>query len=328
MRIAIVGTELCAVDARGGGLERVLLRWAEHLGSNHDVAIVSVDRPAELPTALRRIAPDLVSLHNRPQWSELVPGPARCAVTFHNYPAAWMVERADAPRLPPIPASAVSGALARAAEDLLGRRVGVTPPSIDPAFVEEADWLPEPVVLSPNRLLRKKGVEGLLAVAGRPEFASTTFAFADLISPWARPTAEHHALRAAIDRVPNAVRFPAARSAADLAERYRRSAVVACPVTEEEGLGLVALEAQACGVPLVSVDLGGLREATFPPNRCVPPADPDALAEALRLSFGRDPTAGEGPRRAVLARHSPAVSGAAFEAWLEDVAAGDVSRGC
>lgn len=328
MRIAIVGTELCAVDARGGGLERVLLRWADHLRARHDVAIVSVDRAGDLPAALRRIAPDLVSLHNRPQWSELVPGPARCTVTFHNYPAAWMLEGTEARRLPPVPASAVSSALARAAEDLLGRPVGVTPPSVDPAFLEDASWHPEPVVLSPNRLLRKKGVEALLAVAGRPEFASTTFAFADLISPWARPTAEHRALRAAIDRVPNAVRFPPAGSAAELAERYRRSAVVACPVTEEEGLGLVALEAQACGVPLVSVDLGGLREATFPPNRCVPAADLDALAAALQLSFGRDPASGDGPRQAVIARHSMAVSGATFEAWLEAVAAGDVRRGC
>lgn len=328
MRIAIVGTELCAVDARGGGLERVLLRWAEHLAARHDVAIVSVDRVDDLPAALRRIAPDLVSLHNRPQWSELVPLPARSTVTFHNYPGAWMLDGTPASPLPPVPASAVSGALAQAAEDLLGRRVDVTPPSVDPAFLETAPWCPEPVVLSPNRLLRKKGVEALLAVAGRPEFAATTFAFADLISPWARPTAEHRALRTAIDRVPNAVRFPPAGSAAELAARYRRSAVVACPVTEEEGLGLVALEAQACGVPLVSVDLGGLREATFPPNRCVPPADPDALAAALQLSFGRDPAAGAGPRQAVIARHSPAVSGATFEAWLESVAAGEVRRGC
>lgn len=328
MRIAIVGTELCAVDARGGGLERVLLRWGEHLGSRHDVAIVSVDRADDLPAALRRIAPDVVSLHNRPQWSELVPGPARCTVTFHNYPAAWMLDGTEAHRLRAIPASAVSGALARAAGNLLGRRVRVTPPSVDPVFLEDGAWRPEPVVLSPNRLLRKKGVEALLAVAGRPEFAATTFAFADVISPWTRPTAEHRALRAAIDRVPNAVRFPPVASATELAERYRRSAVVACAVTEEEGLGLVALEAQACGAPLVSVDLGGLREATFPPNRCVPPADLDALATALELSFGRDARAGDGPRQAVIARHSPAVSGATFEAWLEDAASSGVRRGC
>ncbi|GAC1315476.1 MAG: hypothetical protein NVSMB12_11170 [Acidimicrobiales bacterium] len=344
MRIAIVGTELCAVDARGGGLEQVLLRWAAYLGARHEVVVVShgspsapdgvdtvaVTNPADLPATLRRIAPDVVSLHNRPQWWELVPHPARATVTFHNFSTAWMVDECELGRLDPIPASAVSSALARHAQGVLGGTVALTPPSIDPEFLAPGAWSRAPVVLSPNRLLRKKGVEDLLAVARRPEFEAMTFAFADLISPWVRPTAEHRALRRAIDAVPNAVRFPPARSAAELADRYRRCAVVACPVTEEEGLGLVALEAQACGAPLVTVDLGGLREATFAPNRCVPPHDRNALADALSASSTRSPDDGAGARAAVRGRFSPEASGAVFAAWLE--AAGDrapvIRRGC
>lgn len=385
MRIAIVGTELCPVDASGGGLEQVLRRWAASLAAHHDVVVIShrrrgprsdaggtasdapdtitIDGSADLAGALARLQPDVVSLHNRPQWASRVPLGAASAVTFHNYPSGWKVPCRLVPATRRWAAgsalSAVSGALATAAArwlavpappagpvplggraqpggpvppEVLVPEVTVVPPSIDPAYLEDGWWRPEPVVLSPNRLLAKKGVRELLAVAGDGRFGGVTFAFADLISPWSRPTAEHRALRAAVGGVPNAVLFPPAHDPRELAERYRRSAVVACPVQEEEGLGLVALEAQACGVPLVTTDLGGLREATLPPNACVRPADPDALAEALAAALSRAGVAvpgaerrgaaalgpaGGAARRLVAARHSAEASAAAFERWLE-----------
>jgi glycosyltransferase involved in cell wall biosynthesis len=339
VRIAIVGTELCAVDRHGGGLERVLWRWAAELVGRHEVVVVShggdgamggaerapfdvvtVERPGELGDALARLRPDVVSLHNRPQWAGRC-GSAAVAVTFHNYPVAWRVGRRSVGGVrtaaPTMALSAVSGALAAAAGDWLGVGAGavaVTPPSIDPVYLAPPPRRPEAVVLSPNRLLRKKGVLDLLAVAAM--FPDVTFAFADLISPWTAPTAEHRALRRAVSAVPNAALFAPAGPAA-LAGRYATSAAVACPVREPEGLGLVALEAQACGVPLVTTDMGGLREATFAPNRCIPPADRCALAAALREAIDRR-SGGEGPSRRVAARHSPEASAAVYEAWLLD----------
>ena len=86
---------------------------------------------------------------------------------------------------------------------------------------------------------------------------------------------------------------------------------------EPEGLGLVALEAQACRAPLVSTDLGGLREATFPPNRCIPADDPDALADALL--DGLTSTADrERPRHEVVARFSPAAAGERLLRWVAE----------
>jgi glycosyltransferase involved in cell wall biosynthesis len=338
VRVAIVGTELCALDQRGGGLERVVLRWAEALATaGHEVLrlsfapagpplgdVITVERPSDLAHALRRAAPDLVSLHNRPQWGRLCPPGARVAVTFHNFPRAWRVRagswagvRAAAPACR---FSAVSGALAAAAADALGgpcEGVAVTPPSIDPAFVCPPPRAPARVVLSPNRLLRKKGVLDLLAVARRPGLRDVEFAFADLLSPWPAPTAEHRALRAAVARVRNASLFAPAATPADLAARYATAGVVACPAREPEGLGLVPLEAQACGAPVVTTDVGGLREATFPPNRCIPPGDRDALMVALIDALSTSAPQADA-RRSVLAQHSPNAAGATFLRWVAE----------
>ena len=349
MRIAIVGTELCAVDPRGGGLEQVLRRWAMVLAERHEVSVVSHGRPAasadpystivlertsDLRPTLAGLAPDVVCLNNRPQWVSLCPPAAAIGVVFHNYPAAWKLgpaARNDLRRPGGRAASlgAVSRALASAAAVELGapvESVVVLPPSIDPAYLAVPDRRPEPIVLAPNRLLAKKGVRDLLDVAARAEFRGVTFSFADLISPWRRPTAEHRSLRAAVGRVGNARLFAPAAAPEELAHRYATSGVVACPVREPEGLGLVALEAQACGAPLVTTDLGGLREATFAPNACVPAGDLDALAAALLAALDQRGVDASGPRQHVIARHSPTASGAAFEAWLTAVVSGGGPR--
>jgi glycosyltransferase involved in cell wall biosynthesis len=343
VRVAIVGTDLCALDRRGGGLERVVLRWAAHLAATEDVVLVSfapggrpldpgpgdpdavtVERPADLGPALRALAPDVVSLHNRPHWWRHCPERARVAVTFHNFAPAWKVPASAWPALVAgagqLNLSAVSGALAGevAARLVVPRgRVAVTPPSIDPAFLDPPVSARNQVVLSPNRLLRKKGVRDLLAVAGRPAFARAEFVFVDLISPWLTPTAEHRALRAAVGAVPNAALVQPAASPAELARWYAACGVVACAVREPEGLGLVALEAQACRAPLVTTDMGGLREATFPPNRCIPPKSPLALADALADALAA-PISREDARRRVLERHSPVESGQRFLRWVAE----------
>jgi len=71
----------------------------------------------------------------------------------------------------------------------------------------------------------------------------------------AEPTALHR-LAAALG-ITDVVRFLPPRSSADLVDVYRAADVVAVP-SHNESFGLVALEAQACGTPVVAAAVGGL----------------------------------------------------------------------
>lgn len=63
-----------------------------------------------------------------------------------------------------------------------------------------------------------------------------------------------------------------------------RSAEVACVPSRFEGFSLPAVEAMACGTPLVTTTAGALPEVTGPAGEAalhVPPDDPNAMADAL-----------------------------------------------
>ena len=72
---------------------------------------------------------------------------------------------------------------------------------------------------------------------------------------------------------------------ADLALVYRAADILAVP-SYNESFGLVALEAQACGTPVVATDVGGLRTAVRDGvgGLLVDGHDPQAWAQALRES--------------------------------------------
>ncbi|MEV4276303.1 glycosyltransferase family 4 protein [Actinoplanes xinjiangensis] len=81
----------------------------------------------------------------------------------------------------------------------------------------------------------------------------------------------------------DAVRFVSGISDGELADLFRSATVAAVP-SRYEGFSLPAVEAMACGVPLVVTTAGALPEVTGPDGLAslhVPPGDPGALSAAI-----------------------------------------------
>jgi D-inositol-3-phosphate glycosyltransferase len=96
--------------------------------------------------------------------------------------------------------------------------------------------------------------------------------------------------------IPDMVRFLPPQHAERLAQHYRAADVAVVP-SHNESFGLVALEAQACGTPVVAAAVGGLRTAVR-----------DGVSGVL--VEGRDPADYAGAIRAVLARRELLSAGA------------------
>jgi glycosyltransferase involved in cell wall biosynthesis len=73
---------------------------------------------------------------------------------------------------------------------------------------------------------------------------------------------------------------------ATLRALYRNATVVLVPSTAE-GFGLVAMEALACGAPVIAANAAALPEATSGAAELLDPHDADAWARAIRSHFDR-----------------------------------------
>ncbi|MCC7196113.1 MAG: glycosyltransferase [Gemmatimonadaceae bacterium] len=110
----------------------------------------------------------------------------------------------------------------------------------------------------------------------------------------------------------------------EVATRYRSAGAVVVP-SREEGLGLVAVEAQIAGTPVVAYASGGLPDIVenLISGLLVEPGNVAALAEAIGrvLNDGAlAATLAAGGRERAAARFSPAAAAAAYEAVYRRVA--------
>jgi D-inositol-3-phosphate glycosyltransferase len=176
--------------------------------------------------------------------------------------------------------AAASGASSRS-------RLGVAPDSVVLLFVGRIQPLKAPDVLlrAAARMLERDPdlrQRLLVAVVGGPSGAGL-----------AEPTALQD-LAASLG-LADLVRFELPSGTTRLRDWYRAADVVAVP-SHNESFGLVALEAQACGTPVVATDVGGLRTTVRDgiSGLLVPGHDAGqwaaalarALAERRRLSAG------------------------------------------
>jgi D-inositol-3-phosphate glycosyltransferase len=99
--------------------------------------------------------------------------------------------------------------------------------------------------------------------------------------------------------VADAVTFEGAVDQIDLVDRYRSAQVLLAP-SRSETFGLVALEAQACGLPVVAADVAGLQAVVHGGGTLVPGHDPRDHAAAV-VRYLTEPVHAAAARRAGLA---------------------------
>ncbi len=201
----------------------------------------------------------------------------------------------------------------QAASDLLVRRGFPGVPQVIPLGIDPAVFFPDPDRTAPSagaplvvgyagQLAPHKGVDVLLdAVAARPTLS--------LRLAGAGP--EQSRLRARADGlgVGDRVTFVGSLDAAKLAQFYRGIDVLAVPSLTTTGwveqFGRVAVEAMACGIPVVASDSGALPDVVGDAGVLVPPGDAASLGAALE-ALGADPRRWQSARDAGLARAAQA----------------------
>jgi glycosyltransferase involved in cell wall biosynthesis len=68
----------------------------------------------------------------------------------------------------------------------------------------------------------------------------------------------------------------------DIAPFYQGADIILFPTLLEEGFGYTAVEAMACGKPVIYFDQAAIREATGGIGIAVPKGDVDALRDAMK----------------------------------------------
>lgn len=190
-------------------------------------------------------------------------------------------------------------------------RTVVLPIGVDVDLIRPAEPVPTPRIVHVARLVPKKGTSYLLRA-----FAAVRTAVPDAELVVIGDGPLRGSLTALADElgVAGHVRFLGAQSHAETLRQVAQARLlclpsVTAPSGDQEGLGMVLLEAAATGRPVVGTDHGGIPEAVV--DGCngylVPEKDVTALADRL-LTLLRDPALceqfGAAGRRMVVERYN------------------------
>ncbi|MGD8998294.1 MAG: glycosyltransferase [Anaerolineae bacterium] len=159
-------------------------------------------------------------------------------------------------------------------------RIEIIPNGVDTdEFTPPADDIREDVILYVGTLIKRKGLKYLLGAM--PEIMRSHPGFR-LVLVGEGP--EEQALRQLADEVDVAKRvsFLGFQPPDQVRAWMQRARVLVLP-SLEEGMGVVLLEALACGTPVVGSRVDGIQDVITPQvGRLVPPADSAALSEAIQ----------------------------------------------
>jgi glycosyltransferase involved in cell wall biosynthesis len=133
-----------------------------------------------------------------------------------------------------------------------GRHAQVVPPGIAEVFAPSSEWIPPQHILSVGTLIPSKGHDVAAQAIGRAGIDLPLV----IVTPRANAVEEQR-LRQLAAEVGVRLHIRVAVSDHELAQLYR-SAFVTMYLARAEPLGLVSLESQACGTPVIVADEGGL----------------------------------------------------------------------
>jgi glycosyltransferase involved in cell wall biosynthesis len=135
------------------------------------------------------------------------------------------------------------------------------------------------VVLTVRRLVYKNGVDTLLDCANIAIKKNSKIVF---LVVGKGPDLENVKLQASMLGIAANFRLAGFVSDADLPSYYNAADLFVLPSKSGEGLPLVALEAMACGLPVVATNVGGISEIPVREfGKLVPPNRSELLAEAV-----------------------------------------------
>ncbi|MDJ0738664.1 MAG: glycosyltransferase [Gammaproteobacteria bacterium] len=262
---------------------------------------------------------------------ELLPGKRRLLVTSHGADlniggsgiARWLkrlaVESADS-------LTVVSRALHKRASPLLADHttVEIAPMGVDlqSTFTPGGERPQDPVVIFVGRLVEKKGARDLITAMPA---VLRRFPAARLLVVGHGPLEDALRSQAAALDIADAVDFAGHKANHELPDILRHATLAALPFCtaadgDVEGLGLTAVEALGCGLPVIVGDVPAVHDVVRHGETgwIVPPRQPDALADAI-LHLLENPDVAE-----TLARKGRAHSLQTFD-W-EPVSAGYRTR--
>jgi glycosyltransferase involved in cell wall biosynthesis len=207
-----------------------------------------------------------------------------------------------------------------------GRRIGVVPCGVDLALFRpdgprEARRSAGPRLVTVGRLVERKGVaDAIAALRALPDAELVVAGGPERRALDGDPEARRLLALARDHGVADRVDFRGRVERRDL-PALLRSADALVSVPWYEPFGIVALEAMACGVPVVASAVGGQVDSVVHERTGlhVPPRDPAALARALRdlmADAGRRATLAAGAARRARERYGwDRVAGATLEAY-------------
>lgn len=175
---------------------------------------------------------------------------------------------------------ALSQSLAQLTENLgiPREKIRVMPNGVNIEIFKPVGTKKEPVILFVGSIIRRKGVHHLIEAA--PQILQSLPEY-ELVIIGEGPLEKELQFRVDALGLNDRVRFLGVRTPTDVRLWMQKAKLFVLP-SLEEGLGVVLLEALACGTPCVGSQVGGIPDVIRPEvGQLTPPDDPDQLADAI-----------------------------------------------